>query len=142
MTIGAIIDVFLIGFTGVLLCYCYMLNRNIKKFNESKNNFSHAVQEFISSYSSAEEMLVSVKETLQFSEKKLDSKLDQAEKLFNELELIVQTGNNLADRLEGASKKPTSMKEVQKLQKTETDSTEPQTKLEKLLRQKLAQARR
>ena len=141
MSLGVFIDIFLIGFTAVLLGYCFMLNRNIRKFNESKNNFSEAVQDFISSYASAEEMLVSIRETLQFSEKKLDTKINEAEKLFQELELIVQSGNSLADRLEGSAKKANTIKDVPNLKKTQEEPVH-QTKLEKLLRQKLAQARR
>jgi len=141
MSIGMIIDIFLIGLTGVLLGYCFFLNRNIKNFNKSKDNFTSAVGEFIRSYTSAEETLISLRETLQFSEKKLDDKIVKAEKLFDELEFIVQTGNNIANRIEASSKQTPHIKKVSSVQSHE-DIQGPKTKIEKLLQQKLAQARR
>lgn len=135
MDFGTIIDVFLIGFTSLLLGYCVFLNRNIKKFNESKNNFADAVSEFIKSYTAAEETLSAIRETLEFSEKKIEQKIVEGEKLFTELEFIVQTGNNIADRIESSSR-------IAPVTPVNENTAEPKTKIEQLLQQKLAQARR
>ncbi len=135
MDFGTIIDVFLIGFTSLLLGHCVFLNRNIKKFNESKNNFADAVSEFIKSYTAAEETLSAIRETLEFSEKKIEQKIVEGEKLFTELEFIVQTGNNIADRIESSSR-------IAPVTPVNENTAEPKTKIEQLLQQKLAQARR
>ncbi len=95
-----IIDLAILVMLLVMIVYCIILNRRLKAFRNIKQEMADIINQLNASTSHAQKSIVEFKNIVFEEEKKLVEKLNEAAKMADELDMINQTGSNLADRIE------------------------------------------
>ena len=83
-----------------MIIYCIVLNRRLKAFRNIKDEMAGLIGQLNASTTHAQKAIVELKNTVFQEEKKLSEKLSKAADMADELDMINQTGSNLADRIE------------------------------------------
>lgn len=84
----------------VMIVYCIILNKRLKAFRTIKDEMADIINQLNTSTSHAQNAIVEFKSIVVTEEKKLTKKLREASEMADELDMINQTGSNLADRIE------------------------------------------
>lgn len=95
-----IINIGILVMLLVMIGYCIVLNKRLKAFRNIKEEMADIINQLNSSTSRAEKAITGLKNTVFEEEKKLSSKLSKASEIADELDMINQTGSNLANRIE------------------------------------------
>ncbi len=95
-----IINIFILVMLFVMIIYCIVLNRRLKAFRNIKDEMAELIGQLNASTTHAQKAIVELKNTVFQEEKKLSEKLSKAAEMADELDMINQTGSNLADRIE------------------------------------------
>lgn len=95
-----IIDFVILLMLAVMIGYCVVLNKRLKAFRNIKQEMADIINQLNASTSHAQKSIVEFKNVVFEEEKKLDQKLKKAAEMADELDMINQTGSNLADRIE------------------------------------------
>ncbi|MAS87958.1 MAG: hypothetical protein CMH30_08310 [Micavibrio sp.] len=98
--LGLVIDVIIV----VMLCWTIYvatkLSRNLEVFNKTKKDLSSLITQISTSVTKANDALTTFKSAVNESGGVLDKRISEAKMLSDELELIYQSSNRVADRLE------------------------------------------
>lgn len=85
---------------AVMIGYCVVLNKRLKAFRNIKEEMADIINQLNASTSHAQKSIVEFKNVVFEEEKKLDSVLRKASEMADELDMINETGSNLANRIE------------------------------------------
>lgn len=86
----------------VTIVYAIILNRKLGALRDAKEDMAALVARFADSADKAGSGLASLKDHAAHSEQDLQGKFEAARALADDLSFLVERGNGLADRLEGA----------------------------------------
>lgn len=95
-----IINIAILVMLAVMIGYCIVLNRRLKAFRNIKQEMADIINQLNASTSHAQKSIAEFKNVVFEEEKKLAKKLREASEMADELDMINQTGTNLADRIE------------------------------------------
>ncbi len=95
-----IINLAVLLLLAVMIGYCIVLNKRLKAFGNIKQELADIINQLNASTSHAQKSIVEFKNIVFEEEKKLAVKLKEAAEMADELDMINQTGSNLADRIE------------------------------------------
>lgn len=98
--IGYIIDGIIILLLGAAIGYAVHISRSFREFKQSRNEFDSVLQELIQAIVHAEASIRMLKATAQNQGEELQEKIEESRALFDELQIINEGGNGLAERLE------------------------------------------
>jgi len=100
MTVGLLLE----GLVAVLLVatiyYCVILNKRLSKLRDGQDEFTGLVQELNDSTRRAQNSFEDLKSLTNDTGKKLDEQIAAGQLLLDELSMITESGNNLANRME------------------------------------------
>jgi hypothetical protein len=99
-TLDLIISVLLIGTIG----YAFALNRTLSRVREGRDGMEQLIRDLSTAVGRAESAIAELKNTASKTDAELNNRIRTARDLVNELEIINESGNGLAVRLEGAVK--------------------------------------
>ncbi|MEZ5757031.1 MAG: DUF6468 domain-containing protein [Emcibacteraceae bacterium] len=95
-----ILNIILLVMLAVMIGYCIVLNKRLKDFRTIKQEMGDIIGQLNASTTHAQNSIKEFKNIVLEEEKKLDEKLKRAAELADELDMINETGSNLADRIE------------------------------------------
>lgn len=99
-TLDLIISVLLIGTIG----YAFALNRNLSRVREGRDGMEQLIRDLSTAVTRAESAIGGLKDAASKADNELSARIRTARDLVNDLEIINESGNGLAVRLEGAVK--------------------------------------
>lgn len=84
----------------VMIVYCFILNKRLQAFSTIKEEMADIIAQLNASTMHAQNAITDFKNIVVAEEQKLTKKLKEASEMADELDMINQTGSNLADRIE------------------------------------------
>ena len=100
MTVGLLLE----GLVALLLVatiyYCVILNKRLSKLRDGQDEFTGLVQELNVSTRRAQNSFEDLRSLTNDTGKKLDEQIAAGQLLLDELSMITESGNNLANRME------------------------------------------
>lgn len=99
-TLDIIISVLLIGTIG----YAFALNRTLMRVREGRDGMEQLIRDLSTAVQRAESAIGGLKDAASKADGELNARIRTARDLVNDLEIINESGNGLAVRLEGAVK--------------------------------------
>lgn len=102
---GLVLDVFILAALGATIFYCLRLSRQFNQLQADRKAFETLIQSLTVAASRAEAAIKSLKEAAIESGDGLQDKINNARSLFDELEIMIQAGDNLAERLQTLAEK-------------------------------------
>lgn len=104
MTLSPLTDLIVNGVLAVLLVVatvaCVMVYRRLETIRKSQSEMAHLVSGLNNAVLDAQRSIAELKHVAAQSEAELKVSIDKARKISDELSLISEAGNNLADRIE------------------------------------------
>lgn len=100
MTLGFLLDIVIAALLGTTIFYCWRLNRRLAALRQGREELNALVQSLTEATKKAEAGIGQLKEGAKEANAELKKNVDSAVALRDELSLITETGNNLANRLE------------------------------------------
>ncbi|WP_316354870.1 DUF6468 domain-containing protein [Candidatus Trichorickettsia mobilis] len=94
-----LLDFLLIILIGICITYCWVLNRRIQDLQNSRIEFARMVKELNVSIVKAAASVTELNECATMTNKELKSSIDSANSIYQELLMLNEIGNNLADSL-------------------------------------------
>jgi len=95
-----ILDSVIILLIVVMISYAIMLNIKLKNFRSAQNEMARLVNNLNEAISRTQVGVETLKETALTEEARLESLITKSRFLADELEIIIQSGSGLADRIE------------------------------------------
>ena len=103
--LGLILDVALVAALGVAVFHARKLSKQITAMQADRRAFEQLIAALNVASSRAESAIKSIKETVAATGDKLQDKINTARSLSEEMEIIIQAGDNLAERLQDLAEK-------------------------------------
>jgi Tfp pilus assembly protein PilO len=100
MNIELYIDVLLAILLAATVVYCFLLNKRLGSLRRSQGEFETLLQNFTQATQQAETSLAILRQAGAEVGAELERKIDEGRDLHDELSIITETGNGLADRIE------------------------------------------
>ena len=85
---------------GVTIFYCFRLSRQFTQMRADHTAFETLIQSLNTASTKADASIRSFKETAHDSSDALQKKINRSHALFDELEIMIQAGDDLANRLQ------------------------------------------
>lgn len=101
------LDVVIIGLLAATIVYAVLLNRQIIRLRDSRGELQTLIKGFNEATARAEAGVKGMKRAAGEAGEGLQKAIDRAQLLRDELQLIIETGDALATRLEGAASERT-----------------------------------
>lgn len=98
--LSLIMDIVVMALLAVTVFYAMRLSRQLNIMREGQGDLEQLVAELSSAVERADNAIRNMKQTASDSGDKLQKQINQARELFDELELITEVGNSLAERLQ------------------------------------------
>lgn len=99
-TLALIIDILLLLLMGFAIIFAFRLSKQLKVFRANRDAFLKAVQDLDQSADRAEQAILGLRKNAEESGRMLQGEIDEARRLFDELNFMNDAGNSLASRLE------------------------------------------
>lgn len=137
--VGLIFDVVILAALGATIMYARRLSEQFNKMQADKQAFEQLIAALNLASSRAEGAIKALKDAVMAGGDQLQDKVNKARALSDELEIMIQAGDNLAERLSGAAensrKKPQTPALTSHADMVEDDDATPQprTRAEKEL---------
>lgn len=137
--VGLIFDVVILAALGATIMYARRLSEQFNKMQADKQAFEQLIAALNLASSRAEGAIKALKDAVMAGGDQLQDKVNKARALSDELEIMIQAGDNLAERLSGAAensrKKPQPPALTSRADMVEDDDATPQprTRAEKEL---------
>ena len=147
-SLGLILDIVLLAALGVAMHRAWVLSKQFEKARGDRAAFEQLISALNIAASRAEEAIDGLKEAVKSAGDGLQSKVNNARALQAELEIILQAGDSLAERLQALAEKsrtvqahtpapdPTSAKQVAAQAAAATPRTRAEKELMDALRDK------
>jgi len=138
---GLIFDIVILAALAATIFYAHRLSKQFNAMQADRKAFEQLIANLNIASSRAEAATKALKEAASQGGDQLQDKINKARELSDELEIMVQAGDNLAERLQGlaeGSRKNASAK-AEKVSETETpvtpgnDMPQPRSRAEKEL---------
>lgn len=111
--VSLILDVIMLGVLGATIFYARRLSKQFNEMKADRKAFEKLIEAINNATSRADAATRSLREAAQQSGDKLQEKINAARGLADELEIIVQAGDHLAERLETlARRNPSPSRDV------------------------------
>lgn len=94
------LDIIIIILVAVMIAYSVMLNTKLKAFRSSQNEMAGLIDQLNVAIFTAQTSVETLRETALSEEARLKSLIAKSRLLADELEIITESGSNLADRIE------------------------------------------
>ncbi|NOZ43371.1 MAG: hypothetical protein GXP02_09485 [Alphaproteobacteria bacterium] len=94
------LDIIIIILVSVMIAYSVILNARLKTFRNSHNEMAALIEQLNGTIGKALTSVEILKETALSEEARLKSLIAKSRLLADELEIITESGSNLADRIE------------------------------------------
>lgn len=101
--ISLVFDVFIFVALSVTIYYCIRLSRQFSEIETSKRAFENLIKSMNFASARAEGAIQELKQSVNEEGASLQEQINKARGLEAELEIIIQAGDSLADRIEKAS---------------------------------------
>ncbi|HXL98928.1 MAG TPA: DUF6468 domain-containing protein [Rhizomicrobium sp.] len=109
MTISFIVELTLIALLAMTLVYCALLERKLSALRKGQDGLKDTIGELNSAIVSAGASMRALKAAAGGAAETLDSRIESARALIDELSLMTASGERIADRIaNGAPAKPAS----------------------------------
>jgi hypothetical protein len=106
MTFAAILDLLLISMLGVMIFYAMRLSRSIKALRGDRKNLEKLVNELSRSVAAAEAAIAGMRNSAKDAGQKLQDRINEGRGLIAELELMTESADGIAGRLEKSATRP------------------------------------
>ncbi len=103
--LSIILDVLLLAGLGTMIFYCFKLSKSLDTFRQGREEFGRMVQELSENIIKAEGAIAGLKDTALSSGEDLQRVIDRSKGLIDELEIMNDAGDSLAERLEKLAEK-------------------------------------
>ena len=113
ISIGLILDGLVALLLVVTLFYCFALNRRLRDLRSGQDGMRDLINALNEATNRAQTSITQLKGAGESVAAHLQEDVAKARSLADELSLMVETGNNIADRLSGTASKATAAGEVQ-----------------------------
>ncbi len=101
---GALFSLLINGIVIVLLgatiVYAARLSKHLKTFRDSRKDFDRLVRDLSAQIAKADDAVAALKQTARDNGRNLQEKIDAAKALSDELQLMVESGDSIASRIE------------------------------------------
>ena len=98
-------DIALLTALGVTIFYCFRLSGQFNRLRANARDFETLIQALNLALASVAAAILSLKEDALGSGDALQDKINQSRALFDELEIMIQAGDSLAERLQALAEK-------------------------------------
>lgn len=99
--INLILNVLILVLLGLTIVYAARLSLQLRRLRDSKSDLDKVVRELIKNLDRADRAIMGLKESAREAGGDLQNAIDRAVSISDELEVINDSGNRLAQRLEG-----------------------------------------
>lgn len=99
--VSLILDVVVVVLLGLTIVYAARLSLQLRRLRDSKSDLDKVVRDLIKNLDRADRAISGLKEAARDSGSELQAAVDKAMALSDELQLITDSGDRLASRLEG-----------------------------------------
>jgi len=130
--LGLLLDILLLGALGAAIYRAWVLSRQFEQVKADRAAFEQLISALNIAAGRAEEAIDGLRTATTDAGDRLQSKVNAARALEGELEIILQAGDSLAERLQTAAEKSRSAAPVAEVPAAKTP--EPRTRAEKELR--------
>jgi len=103
--INLFFDIALLTALGVTVFYCFRLSRQFTQMRADRKVFEILIQSLNVASAKADASIRSFRETAIGSGDSLQEKINRSHALFDELEIMIQAGDDLANRLQSLAEK-------------------------------------
>lgn len=137
--VGLLLNLLILAALGVTIFYCLRLSRQFEQMRADRKIFETLIQGLNAASTRAEASIKSFKEVAVGNGDILQDKINKSRVLADELEIMIQAGDSLADRLQGLAEKSrkastgTTHPEASETQARQPAALEPRTRAEKEL---------
>lgn len=97
---GLMLDVMILVMLVVAIIYTVRLTGYLKRFKQSRTELEGTIKTLSKHINKADKALTDLNEAVEVSTYELKDRIDKAMKMADELDIVVQTGDALANRLE------------------------------------------
>lgn len=99
-SVGIVLDIMILVMLIATIIYAIRLTGYLKRFKNSRAELEGVIKELSVHVNKAEKAMADLSEAVDISDHDLKDRMNRANKMFDELEMVVQTGDALANRLE------------------------------------------
>lgn len=134
--IGLLLNILILAALGVTIFYCLRLSRQFDQMRADRKVFEALIQGLNAASARAEASIKSFKETAVGNGDILQDKINKSRVLADELEIMIQAGDSLADRLQDLAEisgKAAAEKSSKFSSETKAPEIQPRTRAEKEL---------
>jgi hypothetical protein len=140
--VGLLLNILILAALGVTIFYCLRLSRQFEQMRADRKVFETLIQGLNLASSRAEASIKSFRETAVGNGDILQDKINKSRALADELEIMIQAGDSLADRLQdlaeqsgkaAAEKSRKAAMEAPEAPETKQSEIQPRTRAEKEL---------
>jgi hypothetical protein len=137
--IGLFLNILILAALGVTIFYCLRLSRQFEQVRADRKAFETLIQALNFASARAEASIQSFKEMASGNGDALQDKINKSKAMAEELEIMVQAGDSLADRLQALAEKSrkastdTPNPSETKQPETKQSEIQPRTRAEKEL---------
>lgn len=118
MTLGLLLDLIIILLLGATIFYAARLSVHLKTFRQGRKDLERLIQELSGAIMRAEGALSGLKDTARGEGAELQKVVNDARTCIDELEIITQAGDSMANRLEGIASRNREIADTMKGQDT------------------------
>lgn len=98
--LGLILNIVIAGLLVANIAYCWVLNKRIKIMQDGKSELANLLQYFDEATERASESIVALQSASKKIGESMQSKIDKANFLMDDLAFMVEKGNAIADRID------------------------------------------
>ena len=138
-SLGLVLDIVLLGAIGAAMHRAWILSRQFEQARADRAAFEQLISALNIAAGRAEEAIDGLKAAVSDAGDSLQSKVNAARALESELEIMLQAGDSLAERLQSAAEKSRTAVQTEPAVKAESSrpappkAAEPRTRAEKEL---------
>ena len=100
LSLGMMLDIMILVLLLATIIYAVRLTAYLKKFKDSRSDLEGVIKDLSVHVNKAEKAMADLNDAVDISSHDLKDRMNSANKMFDELEMVIQTGDALANRLE------------------------------------------
>ena len=109
--LGLVLDGLVLLFLGATIVYAARLSRHLKNFRDGRKDLEKLIGDLSTQIMKAENSIEELKTSARNISRELQSQLDEARAMGDDLEIMTRGANNMADRLDKAADRHRNMNE-------------------------------
>jgi hypothetical protein len=122
MSVEFLVEILVAALLIVTVGYCWQLNRRLGALRGAQGELGRLLQEFGRATHSAEAAIAELKKASGETAQQLEERVRQARALCDELTVMTQAGNGLAERLERGSSRRTASEDAGRTRAARSES--------------------